>query len=222
MIVICLEGCHGSGKSSLIKQFKDRGYQVLDEAFIDMPSTCLHPQTITMETVWLANWMTRLLRIKDSDDASEVYIADRSPYSAVYYAPHGELLRPIIDAQVAELRDKAGIDIRTVHVRVAADVLWDRILKRLEAEPHRHAFNEHRREWMDRTQSWYDQQAWDFTVENSDVAIDDLAHALLRSLGRLVTGFKIASPLAARHVFDAPCSGKGISMEVARILSQVE
>jgi tRNA A37 threonylcarbamoyladenosine biosynthesis protein TsaE len=31
MIVICLEGCHGSGKTSLCKEFGARGYNVLDE-----------------------------------------------------------------------------------------------------------------------------------------------------------------------------------------------
>ncbi len=31
MLVICLEGCHGSGKSELLSEFSRRGYHVLDE-----------------------------------------------------------------------------------------------------------------------------------------------------------------------------------------------
>ena len=38
MIVICLEGCHGCGKSSLCKQMSEAGYSILDEAFLDIES----------------------------------------------------------------------------------------------------------------------------------------------------------------------------------------
>ena len=44
MIVICLEGCHGCGKSSLLSHFEESGYTCLDEAFLDMPAYALHPQ----------------------------------------------------------------------------------------------------------------------------------------------------------------------------------
>ena len=46
MIVICLEGCHGCGKSSLCEKFQEAGYEVLDEAFLDMPEYALHPQSL--------------------------------------------------------------------------------------------------------------------------------------------------------------------------------
>ena len=36
MLVICLEGCHGCGKTELCQHFEAAGFQVLDEAFIDM------------------------------------------------------------------------------------------------------------------------------------------------------------------------------------------
>jgi RNase adaptor protein for sRNA GlmZ degradation len=56
MIVICLEGCHGCGKSSLLNHFDDSGYICLDEAFLDMPSYALHPQSLLMETKWVVSW----------------------------------------------------------------------------------------------------------------------------------------------------------------------
>ena len=47
MYVICLEGCHGSGKTKLCKQFSKNDFKVLDEAFIDMPEFSLHPQCLS-------------------------------------------------------------------------------------------------------------------------------------------------------------------------------
>ena len=93
MIVICLEGCHGSGKSSLCGHFAAAGYSVLDEAFLDMPEYALHPQSLLMETTWVCAWFERILRRaaedKKKDQPDEVFIADRSPFSAVFYAAKG-------------------------------------------------------------------------------------------------------------------------------------
>lgn len=43
-VVICLEGCHGSGKTALTAEFRRLGYAVMDEGFLDQPETLLHPQ----------------------------------------------------------------------------------------------------------------------------------------------------------------------------------
>ena len=50
MIVLCLEGCHGVGKTELCRRFEQSGFEVLDEAFLDMPEYMLHPQSLLMET----------------------------------------------------------------------------------------------------------------------------------------------------------------------------
>ena len=111
MIVICVEGCHGCGKTELSKQFQDAGFWVLDEAFLDMPEYALHPQSLLMETTWVCCWFERLLRRADEckradvPHEQQVFIADRSPFSAVFYAQNGKgnLLEPIIREHVREL-----------------------------------------------------------------------------------------------------------------------
>jgi len=169
--VICLEGCHGSGKSSLVAQFEQAGYRVLDEAFLDMPKYALHPQSLLMETKWVVSWFERILRLasedRSKDQPDEVFIADRSPFSAVFYAANGHLLEPLIREQMKEVEAATTIEIHTIHVKVDQEVLWRRIQKRLEAEPERSKYNEGEKSWMLKTLAWYNNFAWDLTVDNS-------------------------------------------------------
>eukprot|EP00163_Fabomonas_tropica_P015069 TRINITY_DN2747_c0_g1_i2.p2 TRINITY_DN2747_c0_g1~~TRINITY_DN2747_c0_g1_i2.p2 ORF type:complete len:168 (+),score=35.10 TRINITY_DN2747_c0_g1_i2:187-690(+) len=128
MIVVCLEGVHGSGKTRICKEFARHGFKVLDEAFVDMEDLALHPQTLLMETQWLSHWFERLLRrnieLKETanltgDSRETIYIADRSPYSAEFYAKSGgSLLGPVIKAQLKELSEEADIHVFTVNIKV--------------------------------------------------------------------------------------------------------
>ena len=170
MIVICLEGCHGSGKTSLLSELSSAGFNVLDEAFIDMPSytRTLHPQSLMMESMWVCQWFERLLKHKATKDADNtaadtIYFVDRSPYSAVFYSRggRGRLLSPVIRAQIEELQESAQIDVLTVYVKVRPQVLWGRIQERLEREPERAKFSENKKGWMEKTLSFYDGFEWD-------------------------------------------------------------
>ena len=68
MIVVCLEGCHGVGKTELCSRFRRNGFAVQDEAFLDMPDYMLHPQSLLMETTWVCSWFEQLLRRKAAMD----------------------------------------------------------------------------------------------------------------------------------------------------------
>ena len=110
----------GSGKSSLCQQFKAAGFSVFDEAFIQQPHYTIHPQSLTMETLWVANWFQRLLKTQhETENPNKIFIADRSPYSAVFYAKEGgHHLEPLIRQQIEELRVQAGIEVYTVNIKV--------------------------------------------------------------------------------------------------------
>lgn len=49
---------------------------------------------------------------------AQIFIADRSPFSAVYYAAHGHLLEPIIREQMKEVMADAGVEMMTVYIQV--------------------------------------------------------------------------------------------------------
>ena len=105
----------GCGKTELVETLSRRGWDVLDEAFLDMPrSLTLHPQSLTLEMRWVTDWcvtglrvsphsnpnpplaatklnsrrsrFARVLREFDSSGSSrKVLFTDRSPFSAALY-----------------------------------------------------------------------------------------------------------------------------------------
>jgi len=174
----------------------------MDEAFLDMPSFSLHPQTLTMESIWISHWLQRLLQQQETQQSKEekdqIYIADRSPYSAVLYAKnHGELLQPLIDEQLRELASSANVRVYTVYLRVEKELLWQRISERLKREPQRAKYNEDSKEWLDTALGFYEDPArhWDFIVENNDSTLKDLLHFVLRTLRTSVVSFEESCPV---------------------------
>jgi len=162
---------------------------VLDECFLDMPSFLIHPQTLTMETIWVSKWIERVLKKhKESSEEghlNDIYIADRSPYSAVFYAKkNGHLLEPLIKAQIEELESMVDIRIITVLVDVETEILWKRILERLERETFRLKYNEDSREWMETTLEFYrsKERKWDFRIENNSNIVCEVMNKLISTL----------------------------------------
>jgi hypothetical protein len=189
------------GKTSLTEMFSERGFQVLDEAFVDMPKYDIHPQSLLMETIWLSRWSERLLRLdkeaKQKGETREViYIADRSPYSAEFYAKKGgHLLSPLIACHLQELAEEADVHVYTVHVRVDPDLLWKRIQKRLQAQPERLKYNEDSREWMHAVLSFYDSKKWDYVVHNNEATLESTMTDIIIQLSNASKRFRAASPV---------------------------
>ncbi|KAA0153275.1 hypothetical protein FNF27_01177 [Cafeteria roenbergensis] len=200
MLVVCLEGCHGSGKTELCRSFAESGFTVLDEAFMDMPAYALHPQSLLMETMWATQWFRHVLekasKLAPEERSRAVFVADRSPFSAVFYSRRdGALLEPVIRSQIGEIAEEAGIHIITAHLAVDPELLWSRIQSRLKLEPFRVKYREGEREWMDTTQSWYNGFDWDVTIDNGSQSIAEL-------LDLAVEAIREASP-HARRLLDA-------------------
>ena len=180
MIVICLEGCHGAGKTAVAKKFRDCGYTTIDESFLDQGECSMHAQSLTMESKWVTKWFDNILAINaDTQMTDAIYIADRSPYSAMFYAEGGEVLKPLIDSIKKELQEKKDITIFTIHLAVERELLWDRITDRLKREPNRKEWNEDSRDWMENVQDRYNSyEDWDFTVKNNRGTMEEIVSQL--------------------------------------------
>ena len=173
MIVLCLEGCHGAGKTELLRAFKAVGHRVLGEAFLDMPRTGLHPQSLVMETTWVCDWFRRVLSlVTRPEGAPQLVVVDRSPFSAVLYGHKGHLLESVIRAQIEEVEAAQDVRVVTVYLKVQQHLLWDRILTRLKAEPERERYNEGNVEWMNHVVSFYESRPWTLVVSNDEGPID--------------------------------------------------
>ncbi|OQR93318.1 hypothetical protein ACHHYP_02667 [Achlya hypogyna] len=183
MLVVCFEGCHGSGKTSLCKEINDMGFRVLDENFLDMPAYSLHPQSLFMETKWVCAWFDRVLSLARHDRSkNQVFFADRSPFSAVFYSANGHLLDPIIRAQMQEVSEFANVQFLTIHVNVEKELLWSRIQARLMLEPERVRYAEHKRSKMEDCLAFYNSQPWDMQVSNDARSLASLAHQVIDML----------------------------------------
>jgi thymidylate kinase len=156
MNIICIEGCHGCGKTEIISDLRLQGYNVYDEGFLDMPDYKLNPQSFTMELIWVCQWIQRILKDFAINNEKLTYFADRSPYSALFYAPNGTLMESVIKRSIDDLMTNANISIKTIYIRVDNDILWSRISERLERDPSRIKYNENSREWMDTTVNFYE------------------------------------------------------------------
>lgn len=173
----------GCGKTELCGLFREAGFGTLDEAFLDMPEYALHPQSLLMETSWVCAWFERVLKkASEGDTKNEIYIADRSPFSAVFYASKGHLLKEVIAAQLEEVRSHADIHIYTVYLQVEKERLWSRISERLLREPGRAKYNEDKREWMEKTLAFYDGFEWDMAIPNNEITMAELMYNVVRTL----------------------------------------
>lgn len=170
---------------------------MLLEAFLNMPSVpSMSPQTMLMESVWIGNWFVRLLNLAEDKNNDQVFIADRSPFSAVCYAgKHGKLLEPVIRAQMDEVLAAANIEIYSVHLEVDSEILWSRISSRLIQEPGRVAYDEDKREHMDKINEFYEGFEWDFTVDNSGEDGRKVVDDILKGVGELSEKFKVYNQL---------------------------
>lgn len=177
MIVICFEGCHGSGKTKICGQLWSMWYNLINVEFMDSPDYGLDRRGLIMECMWETQWIEAVLEQKRKDgDAEKIYISDRSPYSAVRYGKRNkDELEAIITAKLEEMAAQANIHVYTVHLRVSEDTLWRRIENRLATEPERKKYGEEDRLWMETIYREYndpDRRKWDFTVDNEDGEID--------------------------------------------------
>jgi thymidylate kinase len=179
MRIYCIEGCHGSGKTNIIELLKSNGHPVLDENFINMPSLGMQPQSFTMELIWVSRWIERALELKKKGE-SEVYFADRSPYSAILYAEWGVLLKPIIQQILIDLR-RVGIEIINIYIDVESNVLWSRIEERLTREPNRAQYNENSRDHMTKVLQLYasHDDLWDHRVDNTSKTLVQVVDDIL-------------------------------------------
>jgi len=157
VVVVAIEGVHGVGKTTLINMLRERGRTVIDEEFMDTSMNKYSPTKIARQIVWLANWIQRVVVAAENrqmknilypaQSTNTLYI-DRSMLSALIYntvETDKNTLEYIIQKSIGELKEM-GIHIYTILLTDDKQEAWTRIQKRLEDEPERVKYDEHKEE----------------------------------------------------------------------------
>jgi thymidylate kinase len=170
-VVVAIEGIHGCGKSTFIDKLEKAGRTVIDEGFMNNSMHKYSPKSIARQTVWLASWIERVTKATENaqhEDYMPIYI-DRSMYSALMYNDNDDetrIMRQLIDRSEAEMQ-KQGIWIVKLVLTDKHEAAWLNIQQRLQLEPHRKKFNEHKREHYDAIWNKYyteNESLWDLKM----------------------------------------------------------
>lgn len=103
--LVCLEGCHGIGKTTLIEKLAADGFNVIKEGFFD--SGPINPKRMTSplnEIEIMRNWYKRVIakviELEDEDD--KLVFIDRSPFACCAYMGAHEKpdIHPMINSTV--------------------------------------------------------------------------------------------------------------------------
>lgn len=158
MRVICIEGPHGIGKSTLCSELRKMGKCVLDEAFMDsMPEFAA--DQMTRQMAWVCDWVKR---VYDAAQEHDTVFVDRSPFSSAMYNESSEdrksMIR-VIESIITELKECHDIHIRSCLLICDSDEThWAAVTRRLETEPERHEFKEGDRGHFQRMIDRYSQE----------------------------------------------------------------
>lgn len=148
-IVLCIEGAHGVGKSTICQKFKSKNYPVMSENFMNNTNgkkNELHPQHLLNETNWIVEYFNEVLKFSKKHS---VFLTDRSPFTAsVYSKKKGETLKPFILSMMEMLEEEKRIHFIVINLKDKTDIIWKRVLKRLKKEPERKIYNEHKKDWL--------------------------------------------------------------------------
>ena len=194
VIVVAIEGVHGCGKTTFINKLKAAGRTVLEEGFMNDTMNEYSPTSIARQTVWIASWIQRVTQSAQKMNRRTPIYIDRSMYSTLMYNDNKEetkALRQIIEKSEHEMKEH-GIAIVKVVINDQVKQAWTNIGQRLQKEPHRRTFNEHRRSHYDKIwHKYYEIYAntWDAAMNMPQTYCDDKTaiHTLDKAVETYVT-----------------------------------
>lgn len=177
--VVILEGVPGAGKTSLLEEMRRTSaedgrhvYCMCESVQLDAGDDDAPVQTFVAELSWLANWNTRLaalvkrVRSEHPSDAGRaaVVVCDRGPFSAALFVRNelaaSRVLHDAARQSLCSAGAQLGVAIRHVVMFPAHQTaMFERVARRLLAQPGRSRFGEADDAWLLRVWSAYDELA---------------------------------------------------------------
>ena len=142
--VFFIEGVHGIGKSTLVNNLANMGFNILNEEFLELPEYGLGPNSMIKKFNWVNNMFDKILAFNEQRDKTkdEILIVDRSPYSTFVYLDMSYLpIKHLCDTMIYE-STKAGIIYEIILLQGDLKVIYNHVLTRLTIETERDALSE--------------------------------------------------------------------------------
>lgn len=179
MRVLCIEGVHGVGKSTLISKLGEMGYDVRHENFNYASDSVMHKQGLFMELKWVQQWFSDV--IESYLSGKKLLIMDRSPFSAHFYAKtqFRDMVLGVAKEEWAEVQATLQITFETVCLTLDSELLWGRITNRMKKEPARQQCAESSRRFMDETVAAYTNFQWDHVLVAGDNVAEEVKRLFL-------------------------------------------
>ena len=164
LIVVCIEGVHGVGKTTICRLLRSYGFNVRREIFVEkVADSPLPPGSFTQEISWITSWcdwITSFYRDhvanEDSSGGVKILFSDRCPLTPPIYATsHNALLEMVARTAFSDLEEFLPISIVPVFIQLDLFLVYPRIVKRAQAEPIREKFNELLPEHLERVDARY-------------------------------------------------------------------
>lgn len=184
--VVCLEGCHGVGKTSLWKKLTQ--YMRIGEEFKKSQTSFMFSrQAFFPQMSWVMHWFEHLesvLRAYWSQDQQKfvsvkpvVVVTDRSPYSAeIYTEQEPELLNRLIQKLMGIYTD-CGIDFHIIKlVRDKEDVWRDVVTRVSKSGSVRMQLKENNRDHFDRVWKKYEEALFPASTAKIQTSDEFTAH----------------------------------------------
>ena len=167
--VFLIEGINGVGKTTTINSLMEQGFCCVQENFMgseDKPTSRLHPQSLILEM----HWATRLLmEVVKLSEEHKIIICDRSPFTACIYTRKGGISVLPCLKQMDSILNDLFINCVTIKLVDDKEVIWDRVLKRLEKEPEREKYGEGDRKWFDLVWDSYECMECETEITSGDL-----------------------------------------------------
>lgn len=181
--VVVVEGPQGVGKTTVLRELRERhGAALLEEGVLDLASP-FPAQSLPFEAQWLVQWADRVARLPEG----AVVLADRGPASAVHYTRSGGgvHLQALAGALLDQLRREHGVRFRFVRLDCGLEAAQGRVRERADAD-RAGRFRELEEGWLEACFAFYESadpeavhgQPWALVVRNEGCSAAESADRL--------------------------------------------
>ena len=178
-MIVLLEGPHGVGKTSVLNALASKGHTVIGEHYMDIDTANFDPQGVVCEMRWMSSWCFHV-----RSHGHTTLVTDRSPLSVAVYTHRCEMFDALCSVAEAAIRETG--EAKVIMLTGSADVVYERISKRLREEPQRERYNEKDKQHLLNVLKLYEKLPRDVTIDTSELSVEEVVEKVSTAIEMLV------------------------------------